>query len=123
MAKIMVQKQCYRIVIVYFDRMGKEVLDFCRLIRSGSPYTIIVAMTSKIKMSIEEKLSDSGVNDVVACKQISSRILAKRIRAHLRYCSKPPLEKTNKIRLKDVVVDFSRNEVWCNGMIRPLRGI
>ncbi len=122
-ARKMVQKHCYRLVMMDFDTMGEGILDFCQLIRSGSPYTIIVAMTSKIKMSIEEKLFDSGVNDVVAGKQISSRILAKRIRAHLRHSSKPSLEQSNKIRLKDVVVDFNRNEVWCNGTVHRLRGI
>ncbi len=122
LANEMVKKCCYRLVIVHFGTVGREILKFCSLVRSGSAATIVIALMADSRISIEEQLFDCGANDVVVGKQASARILTKRIRAHL-HNSKSFWFQTNKIRLKDTLVDFDRREVWCNGAVRQLPGI
>lgn len=121
-AREMVKKHRYRLVLMHFDAMGREIFRFCSFIRSGSVHTIVIALMAEPRISIEEKLFDCGVNDVVAGKQTAARVLTKRIRAHLRN-SKSSWPWANIIRLKDTLIDFDRREVWCNGTTRRLRGI
>lgn len=122
-ARNMVEKYCYRLVLMHFDTMGKEIFKFCSFIHSASSFTILIALMTSVRISIEERLFDYGVNDVVAGKQVSAQVLTKRIRAHLLHASIPYQSQTNIVRLKDTVVDFGRREVWCNGTTRRLRGI
>jgi len=122
LARELVAKHFYRLAIIHFDTVGKEIFRFCSFIHSYSPHTILIVLMSSIRIKIEEQLFNCGVNDVVAGKQTSTRVLTKRIQAHL-LANKPSLWKTTTIRLKNVVVDFDRREVWCNGTIRRLPGI
>lgn len=122
-AREMAKKYCYRLVLIHSDNVDKEIFEFCSFIRSGSAHTIIIALMTEPRISVEEQLFDCGVNDVVTGKQASARVLAKRIRAHLLHSSKPSWLQTSTIRLKDTVVDFDRREVWCNGTMRRLPGI
>ena len=122
-AKEMVKKRRYRLVLIHLDTMGNEIFKFCSFIRAGSSHTIIMVLMADVRISIEEKLFDHGVNDVVTGKQISARVLARRVRAHLLHCIQPSWPRTNTIRLKDTIIDFARNEVWCNGASHRLRGI
>ena len=121
-AKEMVTKHRYRLALMHFDTMGKEIFSFCSFIHSYSMHTILIALMSDIKIGVEEQLFNSGVNDVVSGKQTSARVLIKRIQAHL-HTNRPPELQTNTIRLKDVLVDFDRKEVFCNGTVRRLPGI
>jgi two-component system OmpR family response regulator len=122
-AKSKTRKIRYRLVMMDFETLGKEIYDFCRFIRKGNPYSVIIATANRIAPRNEERLFESGVNDVVTGKQLTCRLLAKRVCAHLCYCSQQPLVKNNKIRLKNTIIDFDRDEVWCNGTVHRLRGI
>lgn len=117
----MAKKHCYSLVLMHFETVGKETFRFCSFIRSINDYTIIMILMRDIKISIEEKLFDCGVDDVVISKQISTRVLTKRIQARL-HNSKPSFEN-NTITLKDTIVDFDRREVQCNGTTHPLPGL
>ena len=121
-AEEMAKKYCYRLVLMHFDTVGKEIFRFCSFIRSGGACTIMIVLMDEARVNIEERLFDCGVNDVVTGKQISARVLTKRIRAHLQN-NKPSCLQTNTIRLKETVIDLDRREVWCNGTIRRLPGI
>ncbi len=118
----MMKKRWYRLVIVHFDTVGEDIFNLCSFVRSGSAATIVIALMADARINIEEQLFDCGVNDVVVGKQASGPVLAKRIRAHL-HSRKSLWCQTNKIRLKDTLVDFERREVRCNGTVRRLPGI
>lgn len=121
-AKKLSRKNRYRLVLLHVKIFNGEILDFCSFVRIGNPDAIMIALMENTRINIEEKLFDCGLNDVVVGKQASTRVLTKRIRAHL-YNSRAPLEQTNIIRLKNVTVDFERREVWCNGAMHRLPGI
>lgn len=121
-AREMVKKHSYHLVIMHFDTMGKEVFRFCSFIRSLSSQTIVIVLMTKVRTHIEDQLFDCGVNDVVAGKQTSARVLTKRIRAHL--CNnRSSCSQIGTIKLKGTVVDFDRREVRRNGSCHQLRGL
>lgn len=122
-AKEMVTKHCYRLALIHLDTMGKEIFSFCSFIHSYNPHTILIALMSSIRIGIEERLFSCGVNDVVSGKQTSTRVLIKRIQAHLQNSKSTWLQTNNTIKLKDILVDFDRREVRCNGNVRRLPGI
>ncbi|MHC4739726.1 MAG: response regulator transcription factor [Planctomycetota bacterium] len=122
-AKEMVKKHYYHLILMDFDTIGKQIFNFCSFIRSGSYHTILIALMSSVKIDTEEQLFNCGVNDVVTGKQVSARILVRRIRSHLLHSYEPSWAQTNIIRLKDTLVNFKRREVWCNQTIRRLSGI
>lgn len=121
-AKKMVAKHRYRLALMHFDTIGKEIFSFCSFIHSYNLHTILIALMSSVRIRIEERLFSCGVNDVVCGRQTSARVLIKRIQAHLRTNKSPELQ-TNAIRLKDVLIDFDRKEVFCDGTIRRLPGV
>lgn len=121
-AREMAEKHFYRLILMHFGTMGKEIFKFCSFIRLGSIHTIMIVLMDEVRISFEERLFDCGVNDVVTGKQILTRVLIKRIQAHL-YNSKSTWPQNNTIRLRDTIVDFDRREVWCNGTTRRLPGI
>ncbi len=112
-----------RLVLIDIDTIGDQIFNFCSFVRSGSNGTIVVALMANAKVKIEEKLFDCGVNDVVTGMQTSAKVLTKRVQAHLNYCKSSRLSQSSTIRLKNVIVDFDRKEVWCNGTMRQLNGI
>lgn len=121
-ANKLIKKHRYRLIIIHFDAIGKNTLRFCSSVRSGNAHTILMVLMSRPRIRIEEDLFDCGVNDVVTGKQISARVLTKRIQAHLRSI-KPAWPITNIIRLKTSMVNLDRREVWCNGRCCRIRGI
>ena len=121
-AKEIVKKYCCRLVVMDFDTVGREIFRFCSFVRFGSGQTILIVLMTDARINIVERLFDCGVNDVVTGRQASARVLAKRVRAHLRN-GKSSWPQTNTIKLKDTVINFERREVWCNGTTRQLRGI
>lgn len=120
-AETMLRKNYYHLVLMHVDTLGREIFRFCSFIRSGNSQAILIALMANIKTGTEEKLFDCGVNDVVSGKQISPRVLTKRIRSHLRN-GKSLWPASNTIRLGNTIVDFKQREVWCNGVMHPLRG-
>jgi DNA-binding response OmpR family regulator len=121
-ARKMLKKYFYHLVLIHFDTIGRDIFELCSFIRSGSIDTIIMVLMTSIRVNVEEFLFDCGVDDVVIGKQASARILAKRIRARFRNF-RPSLPKSNIIKLKDTLFDFDRREIWCNGSTRRLPGI
>jgi len=63
------------------------------------------------------------VNDVVVGRQVSARVLTKRIRMHLLHSSKPSWLGADTVRLRDTLINFERREVRCNGVVRRLKGV
>lgn len=121
-AKEMVKKYSYNLVIMHFDTIGKEVFNFCSFIRSLSSQTMEIVLMTKVRKHVEEQLFDCGVNDVVVGKQTSARVLTKRIRAHL--CnSRSSWSQIGTVRLKNTIIDFDRKEVRRDGSCYQLRGI
>lgn len=121
-ARELARKNIYSIILAHIDVLGREILDFCRFIRTGCDDTILIALLNKTRITIEEKLFDCGVNDVVVGEQTTARVLIKRIRAHLNN-THPNCVNSNTIRLKDTLVDLDQKQVWCNGMMKRLPGI
>lgn len=122
-AKKMARKFSYRLVIIHFDTVGKEIFDLFSFFRFGNPHAIIIATMTKLRLNMEEQLFDRGINDVVIDRQTTPKVLSKRIRSHLNHGKSSILSQTDTVRLKDTIVDFNRREVLCNGTIRQLKGI
>jgi len=121
-AKEMMQKCYYRLFVMSYSTLGKEIFKFCSFIRSYSAHNIIIVLMSKIKIHVEEQLFDHGVRDVVAGKQASARALTKRIQAHLREANSH-WSRNNTILIKGTVIDLDRREVRHDGNCYQLRGI
>ena len=121
-AKEMVKKECYQVFILNCDTIGRESSDFCGFVRSNNAHAILVTTMSKTNVSLAEKLFDSGADDIVVGELTRTRVFIKCIKAHLARPLSPTLSGTNPIRLKSTIVDFGRNEVWCNGTSRDLPG-
>lgn len=110
------------LILVPFSSSAKEIFGFCSFIHSWNAHTIVMVLMTKVRLHVEELLFDYGVDDVVVGRQTSSKLLAKRIQAHLREFNTHFLQN-NTIRLKDAVIDFDRREVRRNGSCYQLRGI
>ena len=121
-AEEMVKMYPYCLILICFDTAHKDIFRFCSSICSDCPHAIAMVLMSKVRIDIEEQLFDCGVNDVVVGRQTSSRVLTKRILAHLRN-SRGCWYQTNCVRLKDRIVDLDRREVRHNGTCYQLRGI
>lgn len=116
------KKYCYRLILMHFETMSKEIFSFCSFVRLAGTSTVLITLMNKPQISIEGRLFDCGVNDVVAGRQTAATVLIKRIRAHLCNSKSSPAGN-NTIRLKDTLINLERREVWCNGTIRRLRGM
>lgn len=122
-ARKLIEKYCYHLILIHFDTVQEETLNFCRFVRFCSNSAVVIALMNKPRLAIESELFDNGINDVVTGKQMTARVLAKRIRAHLLNNSKLSWPKVNTIRLNDTVIDLDRREVWRDGRVYQLRGI
>ncbi len=118
----MTKKYCYRLILMHFETISEEIFGFCSFVRLGGTSTVLIALMNKPQISIEGRLFDCGVNDVVTGRQTAAPVLIKRIRAHLCNSKSSPAGN-NTIRLKDTLINLERREVWCNGTIRRLRGM
>lgn len=121
-AREMVQRHYYHLVAVNFDSTTTAIFTFFSMLRSARPEIILMALMSKTRIDIEERLFNCGVNDVVAAEHACARVLAKRISARMRN-SAATCSAHGLVRLKTGVVNFDRREVWCRGVTRPLPGI
>ena len=117
-----VKKHFYRLILIDFDVIDKNVFGFCSVIRASSSNVVLIALMGNVKISGEAKLFDNGVNDVITGEQACPRILTRRIKVHLR-SGNPFQPRSNVVILKGVVVDFERREVRRNGQIYRLRGL
>jgi DNA-binding response OmpR family regulator len=81
-----------------------------------------MVLMTKVRLHVEELLFDYGVDDVVVGSQTSSKLLTKRIQAHLREFNTHFLQNKT-IRLKDAIIDLDRREVRRGENCYQLRGI
>jgi DNA-binding response OmpR family regulator len=116
------KKYCYRLILMNFESMSKEIFSFCSFVRMGGTGAVLITLMNKPQINIEGRLFDCGVNDVVAGQQTAAAVLIKRIRAHLCNGKSSPAGN-NTIRLKDTLINLECREVWCNGTIRHLGGM
>ena len=116
------KKYCYRLILMHFETMSKEIFSFCSFVRMGGTSTVLITLMNKPQINAEGRLFDCGVNDVVAGRQTAATVLIKRIRTHLCNSKSSPAGN-NTIRLKDTLINLERREVWCNGTIRHLGGM
>jgi DNA-binding response OmpR family regulator len=121
-AEKMVSRHYYRLAVMDFDTIGPPIFSFSASLRSASTERILIALMSEPRINVEERLFDSGVNDVVVGQHACARVLTKRISARMRN-SALPCSADAVVRLKTTDVDFDRREVWCSGVTRPLPGI
>jgi len=110
------------LVLIHFEFFNKDVFGFSSFIHSCFPHTIVMVLINKVRLHIEELLFDYGANDVVVCPHTSSKLLTKRIQAHLRGVNLYGCQK-NRILLKGTEVDLERREVRRNGSCYQLRGL
>jgi DNA-binding response OmpR family regulator len=110
------------LTLIQFEFFKKEVFGFSSFIHSCFPHTIVMVLMTKVRLHIEELLFDYGVDDVVVGHQVSSKLLTKRIQAHLREVNLHWRQK-NRILLKGTEVDLERREVQRNGTCHQLRGL
>ena len=122
-AKMLITRYSYHFFVIQFETSLTQIIELCSLLRFAAREATVIILMPKVRKAIEEKLFDCGmVDDVVVGQQTTASLLAKRIRIHLnRNNNLPPC--SDAIRFNDVIVDFDRREVWCDGTIRPLIGI
>lgn len=118
----LMKKHIYRLILIDFEVIDKNVFELCHIIRAGSPHTVLIALMADAGINIETRLFDAGVNDVIIGKRICHLILTRRIKVHLR-SSNSLQPQNNIVILKGIVVDFERREVRRGGQIYQLRGI
>ncbi|MBW7989251.1 MAG: response regulator transcription factor [Planctomycetes bacterium] len=121
-ARGLMQNCYYHLTIMHYGAVGKEIFRLCSFIRSHNDHSIMIVLMVKARIHIEERLFDCGVSDIVVNPQTSSRVLTKRIQAHLREIN-PHWHQNNTIRLKDAIIDLERREVQRNGSCHQLRGL
>jgi len=121
-ANKLVKKNHYNLVLINLAVFGNRIFPFCSTIHRHNMRTVIIVMMDNVITRIEEKLFDCGVTDVVAGRQTSTRVLAKRIKTRLRTIN-PTSSKPNVIKLKGTTINIDRREVSCNGQTRILPGI
>ena len=119
--KLILMPYC-SLILIQFEFFNRDVFGFSSFIHSCFPHTIMMVLMTKARIHVEELLFDFGVDDVVVGHQTSSKILTKRIQAHLREINLHWRQK-HRILLKGAEVDLDRGEVQRNGSCHQLRGL
>jgi len=115
-----------QLVMVHSHAIGeKDLCGFCtQLLDSSLRLRVLVVLMEKFQPDLEKRLFNCGVYDVVVAEQASPGALAHRIQSHIRHCGLDPQGRSNRtVRLGEVAVDFSRNEVLTRGKTKKLPGI
>jgi DNA-binding response OmpR family regulator len=110
------------IILMHMDVVGKNVFTLCSSLRANCVYRILIVMMNRARASIEERLFDCGVDDVVAGEQTVPRVLMKRIQAHIQR-NKPHRSIPGQVALGNTVIDFNRREVQRDDTVLRLPGI
>ena len=121
-AKRLIRNYFYQLVLMNYGTLGEDIFHFCSQVHFVNTETLLIVLMVKGRISIEERLFDCGVNDVVAGRHTDVRVLSKRIKAHFNF-SHFTNSHHNMVTLRNTVVDFDRREVWCKGHRRRLPGI
>jgi len=108
-------------IIIHMDIISTDTFTLCSFIRSHFAYVILIVLMKRARASIEERLFDCGVNDVVAGDQTVPRVFIKRLRAHIQ--RNKPHCPVSQVALDNIVIDFNRREVHRDGILYRLPGI
>ncbi len=117
-----ISRNDYRLVLLNFHTLGNDIFDLCKCARTLNNSNVLMVLMSEVNLATEEMLFDCGVDDVVAGAQTTSSVLIHRIRMRLRR-NQSSVSPKQTIRLKDIVIDFDRREVCCNGTVRRINGL
>jgi DNA-binding response OmpR family regulator len=117
----MIRQNPYRLVLMQMETMGGEIYPFCSEMREIDPHAILIALMKKFSVSIEERLFECGINDVVSGQHASARVLMKRIQAHLINTGWGLPQKT--VQIGDAVFDYERREISRCGVVYALPGM
>ena len=109
-------------ILMHMDVAGTNVFTACSFIRTYFAHVILIVLMNRARASIEERLFDCGVSDVVAGEQTVPRVLMKRIRAHIQR-NKPHWSTPRRVALGKTVIDFNRKEVRRDDTVLRLPGI
>ncbi len=120
-AKEILKNFYYPLILMRLEAIDKEITEFCSFVRFISAQAVVMALMANVSISVEERLFDCGISDVVVGKRASAGLLARRIRVHFH--NNKTWSKTNIVMLKNMIISFDRREVWCNGTTRRLPGI
>ena len=120
-ARDMIRQNAYRLVVMQMETMGGEIYPFCSEMREIDPHAVLIALMRKFSVSVEERLFECGINDVVSGQHASARVLMKRIRAHLINSGWGLPQKT--VRIGDAVFDIERREISRCGVVYALPGM
>jgi two-component system alkaline phosphatase synthesis response regulator PhoP len=108
-------------ILMHMDVIGTDAFSLCSFIRSYFAYVILIVLMKRARASIEERLFDCGVSDVVAGEQTVPRVFIKRIQAHIQ---RNKLQwSASRVALDNVVIDFNRREIHRDGTVHRLPGI
>lgn len=108
-------------ILMHMDVIGTDAFTLCSFIRTYFAYVILIVLMKRARASIEERLFDCGVNDVVAGEQTVPRVFIKRIRAHIQRNNIH--QSASRLALDNVVIDFNRREVYRDDTVHRLPGI
>lgn len=121
-AKDLISRNNYRLLLMQMETMGTEIFPVCSRMREIDPHAVLIALVKRVKLSVEERLFECGINDVVTGRHTAISVLTKRIQAHLvnsGILSSP----ARIVRISDCVIDFDRREIHRAGVIHPLPGM
>jgi DNA-binding response OmpR family regulator len=110
------------IILMHMDVAGTNAFTFCSFIRAYFAHVILIVLMNRARASIEERLFDCGVSDVVAGEQTVPRVLMKRIQAHI-HRNKSHTSTPRWVALGNTVIDFNRREVRRDDTVLRLPGI
>lgn len=122
LAKTLLRRHKYKFVLLSYDFLGKDIFEICKFIKFKNKSCIIIATMSRCRISVESKLFDMGVSDVVVGKQASESILAKRIKRHLSN-HKISVDTESLLQIGNALVDFQNGKVWQNGKVNNISNV
>jgi len=121
-ARKLLDKNHYRLILVNLNIFGKQIFPFCSTIHRHSTNTVTIVMMDNVITRTEEKLFDCGVTDVVAGRQTSPAVLAKRIKKRLN-SNNNSSNLPDTVEIKGTTIDITRREVSRKGQTYRLPGI
>lgn len=111
----------YNIVIIDNLEMAYRGLDLCRFIRKFGGYSIVMVIMDKPDGSYEEKLFESGADDVILSQHTTDNILFGRIKARLKNAGRL-LKTASVIKIKNTYIDLSQRRIRRNDKTYKLNG-
>lgn len=109
-------------LIIASSKSAKDLCELFLIARSSNQYAILIGLLNKINLRLEEKLFDSGANDVVVGIETTPKVFLKRIKAHLKFAM-PKIPRVNLVKLGSTIIDFDKRQTRCNGVTSKMPGM